>query len=83
MTKLKSVFLLFLTAIIWGVAFVAQLIGSDHVGVFTFNGVRFILGALSLVPVILLFEQKIKIILNFKSKKEQKKRKNCFVIFAF
>jgi drug/metabolite transporter (DMT)-like permease len=40
------------------VSFVAQLIGSNHVGVFTFNGVRFILGALSLIPVILLFEQK-------------------------
>ena len=58
MNKFKSVFLLFLTAIIWGVAFVAQLIGSDHVGVFTFNGVRFILGAVSLIPVILIFEQK-------------------------
>ena len=55
MNKFKSVFLLFLTAIIWGVAFVAQLIGSDQVGVFTFNGVRFILGAVSLIPVILIF----------------------------
>ncbi len=58
MKKIRSTFLLFLTAVIWGVAFVAQLIGSEHVGTFTFNGVRFILGALSLIPVILLFEQK-------------------------
>jgi drug/metabolite transporter (DMT)-like permease len=45
--------MLLLTAIIWGFAFVAQRVGAAYVGPFTFNGVRFALGSLSLVPVIL------------------------------
>lgn len=56
-TKAKSTFLLFLTAIIWGFAFVAQRVGAEFVGAFTFNGIRFLLGSLSLVPVILIFER--------------------------
>lgn len=56
-TKPKSVVLLFLTAIIWGFAFVAQKVGAQYVGAFTFNGIRFALGALSLFPVIMLFEK--------------------------
>lgn len=55
--KIKSTSLLFLTAIIWGFAFVAQRVGADYVGAFTFNGVRFLLGAISLIPVILIFEK--------------------------
>ncbi len=39
-----------LVATIWGLAFVAQRIGMDHVGPFTFNGFRFALGCLSLAP---------------------------------
>jgi drug/metabolite transporter (DMT)-like permease len=42
-----------LTAVIWGGAFVAQRVGMDHVGPFTFNGVRFALGALTLLPLVL------------------------------
>lgn len=38
----------------WGLAFVAQRVGSDHVGPFTFTGVRFGLGALVLLPLIVL-----------------------------
>lgn len=56
-TKIKSTALLFLTAIIWGFAFVAQRVGADFVGAFTFNGIRFLLGACSLIPVIILFEK--------------------------
>ena len=41
---------LFLTAIIWGTTFVAQRVGMDHIGPFTFNFVRFSLGALLLAP---------------------------------
>ena len=45
--------LLFLTtATIWGFAFVAQRMGMDHVGPFTFNGIRFFLGAMVLLPFI-------------------------------
>jgi drug/metabolite transporter (DMT)-like permease len=52
-TTLKSDSLLLLTAAIWGFAFVAQRVGMDYVGPFTFNGVRFALGSIVLVPIIL------------------------------
>ena len=57
MKKLKSNLLLVLTAVIWGFAFVAQRVGADHVDAFTFNGLRFTLGAASLIPVFLIFEK--------------------------
>jgi len=44
--------LLLLTSLIWGVAFVAQRMGMEHVGPFTYNAVRFALGALALLPVL-------------------------------
>jgi drug/metabolite transporter (DMT)-like permease len=44
--------LLLLTACIWGFAFVAQRTGMNYVGPFTFNGIRFLLGSLSLLPLI-------------------------------
>ena len=43
--------LLVLTAFIWGMAFVAQKQGMELIGPFTFNGIRFIISALVLVPV--------------------------------
>lgn len=46
--------LLLLTAAIWGLAFVAQRAGMEHVGPFTYNALRFALGAVSLVPIILI-----------------------------
>jgi drug/metabolite transporter (DMT)-like permease len=46
-----NIFLL-LTALIWGAAFVAQRMGMDHMGPLTFNGIRFALGALALLPLI-------------------------------
>lgn len=54
---LKSDALLLLTATLWGFAFVAQRVGMDYVGPFTFNGVRFALGSLSLLPLIILTER--------------------------
>jgi drug/metabolite transporter (DMT)-like permease len=45
--------MLLLTAAIWGSAFVAQRVGMNHIGPLTFNGIRFALGALVLVPVII------------------------------
>jgi drug/metabolite transporter (DMT)-like permease len=50
---LRSDVLLLFTAVIWGLAFVAQRVGMDHVGPFTYNGVRFALGALTLAPLLL------------------------------
>lgn len=51
--KLKNALLLALTAFIWGTAFVAQSVGMDYIGPFTFNGVRSFIGAMTLVPCIL------------------------------
>jgi drug/metabolite transporter (DMT)-like permease len=56
--ELKSDLLLLITAAIWGFAFVAQRIGADYVGAFTFNGVRFALGGLSLIPLLFYFSKK-------------------------
>jgi drug/metabolite transporter (DMT)-like permease len=50
--------LLLLTAVIWGLAFVAQRRGMDFVGPFTYNAVRFALGSFSLVPFILVMRGK-------------------------
>lgn len=47
---LRSSAALFATAAIWGLAFVAQRVAFDSFGPFTFNGLRFLLGALSLLP---------------------------------
>ncbi|MBE6565170.1 MAG: DMT family transporter [Ruminococcaceae bacterium] len=44
--------LLLLTAFIWGTSFVAQSKGMERIEAFTFNGIRTVLGALSLLPVI-------------------------------
>jgi drug/metabolite transporter (DMT)-like permease len=52
--------LLVLTAAIWGFAFVAQRVGSGYVGAFTYNGVRFALGAASLLPIIYIMSRKKK-----------------------
>ncbi len=50
--KTKNAFILLLTAAIWGVAFVAQSEAADHIGAFTFNSIRALLGAVVLLPVI-------------------------------
>ncbi|MDR1567027.1 MAG: DMT family transporter [Treponema sp.] len=44
--------LLLLTAGIWGFGFVAQRSGMEYIGPFAFNGIRFLLGSLSLLPLI-------------------------------
>ncbi|MFO7626816.1 MAG: DMT family transporter [Candidatus Fermentibacteraceae bacterium] len=41
---------LLLTAAVWGMAFTAQRAGMEHMGPLLFNGIRFLLGALVLVP---------------------------------
>ena len=49
---LRAQLLLLLTAAIWGFAFVAQRVGAGAMDAYSFNAVRFALGAASLLPVI-------------------------------
>lgn len=60
--KVVGVLELLLTAFIWGIAFVAQSVGMKYIGPFTFNCVRFFIGGVILIPVI--------IFLNNRNKKE-------------
>ena len=57
-SPLRGSVLLLLTAAIWGVAFVAQSVGMDYVGGFTFNSVRSLIGALVLLPVMLFLDHR-------------------------
>lgn len=52
--NLRSITYLSLTALIWGVAFVFQSMGNEHMQPFTFTASRYILGALVLVPIIII-----------------------------
>ena len=49
--------LLLLTAAVWGFGFVAQRTGMLYVGPFAYNGIRFLLASVSLLPLII-FNQK-------------------------
>ena len=58
--SLRGSLLLILGSMIWGAAFVAQRVGMDHVGPFTFNGIRMLLAWLVMIPVTALMEHKNK-----------------------
>ncbi|MDD6616742.1 MAG: DMT family transporter [Lachnospiraceae bacterium] len=51
-TSLRNPLMLLLTAVIWGVAFVAQSVGMEYIGPFTFNCVRCLIGGVVLIPCI-------------------------------
>jgi len=55
--EFRATICLFLTSLIWGISFVAQVVGMDYMRPFTFNGVSFLIGAVSLIPVILIFDR--------------------------
>ncbi len=69
--KTKNALILVLTAFIWGTAFVAQSVGMDYLGPFTFNGVRSIIGGVALLPCIVLLQM-----FNGKSSENQGTRKD-------
>lgn len=56
----RNSFLLFLTACIWGMAFVSQSKGMESMGPFTFNGIRSLLGAAVVFPVVLVRRNTVK-----------------------
>lgn len=57
---IEGCLILLMTTLIWGCAFVAQSVGMDHIGPFTFQAVRSLLAVLTLLPVIFLFDLKKK-----------------------
>ena len=68
--QIKGSLSLFLAAIIWGVAFVAQSVGMDYVGPFTFNCVRTLIGGIVLIPCIAFLNRgKVRKKTNFTEKK--------------
>lgn len=77
--SLRSSMLLLLTALIWGVAFVAQSEGMNYVGGFTFIGTRYLIGGAVLLP-LLFFLRKRNVEWNALSKEEQKKQNRTGII---
>lgn len=57
MKNFKGAILLIITAIIWGTSFVTQKLGMNYVEPLTFGASRFLLGAVILIPVILIFDR--------------------------
>ncbi len=51
--QLRGVLIILLASLIWGAAFVAQSVGMEKIGPFTFSGIRIMMGAATLVPVML------------------------------
>ena len=49
-SQIKNSLLLLLASIVWGLAFVAQSVAGSNIGTFTFNGIRFIIGGICLLP---------------------------------
>ena len=54
----RNSILLFITAFIWGTSFSAQSAGMKYIGPFTFSVIRYIIGGLTLIPVILFLRRK-------------------------
>ena len=54
--KVRNTIFLFLTAMIWGAAFVAQSVSMDYIGPFTFICLRSVIGGLFLIPVIIIID---------------------------
>jgi len=56
--KPKNAFLLFMAAFIWGIAFVAQSSAAEFIRPFTFNGIRCLIGGITLLPLVLITHRK-------------------------
>ncbi len=76
MTKSMSLLSALLCTFIWGTTFIAQDTGMDKIGPLTFNGTRFFIGFLSIIPFALFFEGK-------KISNEIKKNKRLFYKLLF
>jgi len=76
MSKTLSLLSALLCTFIWGTTFIAQDTGMDDIGPFTFNAVRFFVGFLAIIPLVLIFEIK-------KFKSEFKLDIKTFLILSF
>ena len=78
--QIRNSLLLLLTATIWGVAFVAQSVGMDYVGPFTFLCVRSVIGGLVLIPYILLTQRADQAKMTRNRTEEEKKEKKTLIL---
>ena len=79
--RLRGSLLLLLGSVIWGAAFAAQRAGMDHLGPLTFTGIRMLLGAAVLTPMVIASEQKRE--KSAAEKKEQRKAGILCGLFLF
>ncbi|NLL80460.1 MAG: DMT family transporter [Clostridiales bacterium] len=79
-STIRNSLLLLLAACIWGVAFVAQSAGMEHVGPFTFNACRFLLGGTVLLPLIAVRSRQRNAEGMSESKDEKKKRRRIALL---
>ena len=75
MSKITSIFSALLCTLIWGTTFIAQETGMEFIGPYAFNGIRFFVGFLALVPFYFLIEKK-------KSINEISKNKSKFFFYS-
>jgi len=71
---LRSDLMLLLTSAIWGFAFVAQMKGMEFIGPYLYNGIRFAIGSVSLLPLIYFLNRKK----SNKQKKQKLEKKGIF-----
>ena len=58
MKKRTATLLLLITAMVWGMGFVAQDVAADALGPFSFNGTRMLLAAVALLPVVAVMDRR-------------------------
>ena len=69
----KSNLLLILASIIWGCAFVAQNVGMNYIGPWTFSTIRFLIAGFSLLAIIPILDKKRTHVIRPKTKEEKMK----------
>lgn len=74
--QLQGSLLLVITALVWGVAFVAQSAGGEAVGPITFNCVRFLIGGVTLLPVIAVSDRRR----NAKRASGSRRERHCLLL---
>lgn len=81
-TQFKGIIMLLLTALIWGLAFVAQSVGMENIEAFTFNGIRTFMGAFALLPVVIIRNHKAKKTMDTQALAENKKKNKATVKYG-